>query len=141
MSTTMNLQFTDEEMKQLELEAQRLGKSPAEVAARWVAETLREKEFPHIEFRDTIVGREAYVRGTRIKVWHLRMYSDGDAADVPRIAADLNLSQEEVAEAFAYAHRYSDEIDAIFAELDEISQNIEKYIPGVKIFRVDATDS
>lgn len=137
----MNLQLTDEQMERLEREATRLGKSPSDVAARWVEETLRQIEFPHIEFRDTIIGREVYLRGTRLKIWHLRMYSDGDEADIPRIAADFNLTQAAVADAFAYARTYADEIDAIFEEIDYISDNIEQFVPGIEIYRVDASDS
>jgi len=131
MSTTVSIQFTDEQMKGLEREAHRLGKSPEDAIARLVEELLRMSEFPRIEFRDSAGDREAYLRGTRLKVWHLRWYSDFDDSDIPQIAADFNVTQETVA----------DEIEASLAMNRHIADNIEQYIPGIQVFRVDATDS
>jgi hypothetical protein len=141
MSTTVNLELSDEQIERLEREAQRLGQSPSEVAARWVEESLRESEFPYIEFRDSAGGREAYLRGTRLKVWHLRWYTDFNDEDIPRIASDFIVLPEAVADAFAYGRRYADEIEACLAENRHIADNIEQYIPDVRIVQVDATDS
>ncbi len=141
MSTTVSIQFTDEQMKGLEREAHRLGKSPEDAIARLVEELLRMSEFPRIEFRDSAGDRETYLRGTRLKVWHLRWYSDFDDSDIPQIAADFNVTQETVADAFAYGRKYADEIEASLAMNRHIADNIEQYIPGIQVFRVDATDS
>lgn len=141
MDTTMSVQLTDAQMEWLEQEAQRLGTSPPAIIASRVEEARRQSEFPYIEFRDTIVGREVYVRGTRLKIWHLRMYSDGDEADIPRLAEDFNLLEAAVADALAYARTYADEVDATFAEIDYIADNIKALVPGIEIFKVDATAS
>jgi uncharacterized protein (DUF433 family) len=141
MSTTLNVQLTDTQMEALEREAQRLGHSPAEAVARLVEELLRVSEFPWIEFRDSAGGREAYIRGTRLKVWHLRWYTDFNDEDISRIASEFNVTPEAVADAFAYGRKYADEIEASLAENRHIAENIEQYIPGVKIYRFDATDS
>ena len=141
MSTTVSLELSDEQIARLEREAQRLGRSPSDVAARWVEESLRESEFPHIEFRDSAGGREAYLRGTRLKVWHLRWSTNFDDEDIPRIASDFIVSPKTVADAFAYGRRYADEIEASLAENRHIADKIEQYIPGVRIFEIDATDS
>jgi hypothetical protein len=67
------------------------------------------------------------------------MYSTGDDADIPKLAAEFNVLPEAVADVFAYARTYVDEIEAIFAEIDYISDNIEQFIPGVEVFRLDAS--
>ncbi|MDQ3548545.1 MAG: hypothetical protein M3439_06955 [Chloroflexota bacterium] len=141
MSTGINVQLTDPQMEWLEQEAKQLNTSPAEVIAGRIEESRRESAFPYIDFRNTSAGREVYVRGTRLKIWHLRMYSDGDEADAPRIAADFHLSAAAAADALAYARTYADEIDAILAEIDHIAENIEEYAPGIDIFRVNASAS
>ncbi len=87
------------------------------------------------------MGREVYIRGTRLKVWHLMMYSDGDDADIPKLAATFKVLPEAVADVFAYARTYADEIEAALAENRHIADNIEQYFPGVRIVEVDATDS
>ena len=56
MGTTVSVQITDEQMARLEREAKRLGESPVAVA-RLKEESLRESEFPRIEFRDSAAGR------------------------------------------------------------------------------------
>ena len=66
MSTILQLELDDGQMERLEREAQQLGQSPQEVAARLFEESLREIEFPLIVFRDTAVGRQAYLKGTRL---------------------------------------------------------------------------
>lgn len=141
MSTTVSLELSDEQIARLEREAQRLGKSPSDVAARWVEETLREREYPYIEFRDTGMGREAFLKGTRLQIWHLRWQTSFDDDDIPRIAAEFHVTPEAVAEAFAYGRRFADEIEASLAENRHIADNIEQYFPGVRIVEIDATDS
>jgi hypothetical protein len=137
MGTTVNLQLTDAQVALLEREAQRIGMSPPDVAARLVEEALRMIEFPGIEFRESVGIREAYLRGTRLKVWHLRWYSDFDDEDIARIASDFNVMPRTVADAFAYGRQYVDEIEASLAENRHIAENIEQYFPGARIYKID----
>jgi uncharacterized protein (DUF433 family) len=139
MCTTVNVKLTDEQMTWLEQEAKRLGTSPEAVLVCRTEEAKRVSTFRHLEFRDAVNRREVYIRGTRLKVWHLMMYSNGDDADIPKLAAEFNVLPEAVADVFAYARTYVDEIEAIFAEIDYISDNIEQFIPGVEVFRLDAS--
>jgi hypothetical protein len=141
MSTTVSFELTDEQIARLEREAQRLGKLPSDVAARLVEESLREIEYPYIEFRNAAGGREAFLRGSRLQVWHLRWHTNFNDDDIPRIAAEFNIMPEAVADAFAYGRRYADEIEASLAENRHIADNIEQYFPGVRIVEIDATDS
>jgi uncharacterized protein (DUF433 family) len=139
MSTTVSVELTDEQTTWLEQEAKRLGTSPAEVVACRIEEALRESTFRNLEFRDTIVGREVYIRGTRLKVWHVMMYAEDGELDIAKFAEDFVVSPEAVADALAYARTYADEIEAIFAEIDYISDNIEQFVPGIEVFRLDAS--
>ena len=139
MSTTVSVELTDEQTTWLEEEAKRHGTSPAKVIACRIEEALRESTFRNLEFRDTIVGREVYIRGTRLKVWHVMMYAEDGELDIAKFAEDFVVSPEAVADALAYARTYADEIEAIFAEIDYISDNIEQFVPGIEVFRLDAS--
>lgn len=139
MGASLNVQLTDEQREWLEREALRLGKSPEEVVACRIEEAQRESTFQNLEFRDTIIGREVYIRGTRLKVWHVMMYAKDGELDIVKFAEDFVVSPEAVADALAYARTYADEIEAIFAEIDYISDNIEQLVPGIEVFRLDAS--
>ncbi|HXP59462.1 MAG TPA: hypothetical protein VN829_03170, partial [Dongiaceae bacterium] len=47
------------------------GHKPAKVGALAVDEFLRRQSFPLIDFRESAVGRVAYVKGTRLAVYWL----------------------------------------------------------------------
>jgi hypothetical protein len=48
-----------------------LDRSTAETAARLLDEGLRREDFAMVEFRDSPVGRQAYVQGSRVAVWQV----------------------------------------------------------------------
>src|SRR5438445_7090205 len=45
------------------------GRTPSDLLAEYAEEVARRHRFCHIEFRDTPLGRMAYVEGTRSAVW------------------------------------------------------------------------
>ena len=49
--------------------AKRFGWTPSDASARLVEEGLRRAEFAFIDFRDTAIGRQAHLQGTRLAVW------------------------------------------------------------------------
>jgi len=49
--------------------ANRHGGTPSDTSARLVEEGLRRSEFAYIDFRDSAVGRQAYVQGSTLAVW------------------------------------------------------------------------
>lgn len=116
MSTTVSLNLTNDQIARLKREAQRLGTSPAAVAARWVEEKLRESEFPYIEFREAYRERDAFLRGTNLKIWLLINHVHANNGDVVKTAVELDVPDTAVANAVEYAARYASEIDTALAE-------------------------
>jgi hypothetical protein len=45
------------------------GRTPSDLLGQYAEEAARQHNFCHIEFRDTPLGRMAYVEGTRTAVW------------------------------------------------------------------------
>src|SRR5438094_386053 len=83
MTEIVSLRLKDEQVARLQRAARQLGKTPTEVATLLLEESLRQREFAFIEFRDSTVGRQAFLQGTRLPIWQLawllRDY-DGDQA-------------------------------------------------------------
>ncbi len=71
MSKVLSLRLKDDQIERLARAARRLGRTPSETAALLLEESLREREFTFIEFRDSPVGRQAYLKGTRLAVWQV----------------------------------------------------------------------
>jgi uncharacterized protein (DUF433 family) len=139
MSTTVNLQLTDEQMERLEREAQRLGQSVGDTAATMLDESLRKSEFPRIEFRDSAAGRQAYLQGTRLTAWmiaHIHRAYDGD---IEQTAEHLRLQPFEVESALAYAAAFPAEIDAAIADTYRTPEELRELIPNLEVFTVDAS--
>lgn len=123
----------------IERMARRERRSPSEMAALLLEEKVRERTHPMIVFRDTAVGPQASLRGTRLLVWHVMMVARDLDMDPVRVADHLQWPLPEIQAAFRYAQDYPDEIwgeveanDAVtFAELQRI-------LPGIRMFAVEA---
>jgi len=115
-TTTLNLQLTDAQMAWLEREAQRLGASSMDIVASRIEEARREDEFPWVEFREAYQGRDAFLRGTRLKIWLLINHVRANNGNVAKTASELEVPEVAVANAVEYAATYVAEIDAAIAE-------------------------
>jgi hypothetical protein len=62
MGKTVTIPLKEDQLERLQRLAQRMGKSRSAVGALLLEEALRQAEFPGIEFRDSPVGRQAYMR-------------------------------------------------------------------------------
>jgi hypothetical protein len=60
VSKVVSLRLRDDQVERLQRTARYLGRSPTETAALLLEESLREREFAGIEFRDSPVGRQAF---------------------------------------------------------------------------------
>ena len=69
MSRVMSLRLQDSQIERLNRAARSSGRTASETAAILLEEALRQREFAFIEFRDSPVGRQAYLQGTRLAAW------------------------------------------------------------------------
>lgn len=139
MSHALSLRLRDDQMARLERLARRLGRRPSETAALLVEESLRESEFALIEFRDTAAGREAFLRGTRLKVWQacwLARHFDGDPA---RVAEAIGVPCLAVQAALNYANAFPDEIEFAISDNNKSIEELRRLIPNLEVITVDAS--
>jgi hypothetical protein len=65
-STVISMRLPAASGKRLRRMAQRHGWTPSDASARLVEEGLRRSEFAFIDFRDSSVGRQAYIQGSSL---------------------------------------------------------------------------
>lgn len=116
MSQVVSIRFQNEQVQRLQRLARRLGRTPSETGALLVEEALRRAEFGHIDFRDSPVGRQAYVQGSSLAVWEVVRLAQSYNLDAERTAAHLGWPRLRVQAALGYAAAFPQEIEAAIAD-------------------------
>jgi hypothetical protein len=93
-----------------------------EAIAQLMEEALRHEEFPSVEFRDSILGRQAYVFGSTLAVWEVLMVAETYALDPAKTAAHLGWPQHRTENVIAYIQAFPQEVNAALNENDLRSQ-------------------
>jgi len=131
----MSLRFKDSQVERLTRLARRLGRTPTETASLLVEEALRVSEYASITFRDSAVGRQASLLGTRLAVWHVVMIVRSYEGDVTRTAEHLEIPVVQVEAALQYAVDFPHEIEAALADnaaYDEAA--LRRALPTMQVF-------
>ena len=139
MSEIISLQLTDEQIARLDRAAQKAGQTRAEMAATLLEEAFRLSEFPFVEFRDWGAGREAFLAGTRLRIWWVAQLVRDLGGDTAYVAKNWNLREVEVEAAVKYADAFSDEIEAVIADNRRRADELERKLSKSKGKTVDLT--
>jgi uncharacterized protein (DUF433 family) len=134
----LSLRLKDDQMERLGRIARAFTKKPSETAAQLLEEAMRREEYPSVEIRGTIAGREAFVGSSRLRVMDVVLRARGGQS-AGEIAKSLGFHETQIQGALAYAARYEDEIDAAIADADAA---FDRLFPDAKKYRetpVDAT--
>lgn len=99
MRKVISLKMKDHQLESLQRAARRMGRSPSETAAILLDEALRQREFAFIEFRDSGLGRQAYLQGTCLAVWQIAEIARAFGGDVAKAAAHLSVPPIQVSAA------------------------------------------
>jgi hypothetical protein len=115
--------------------ALRHGWTASDTSARLVEEGLRRTEFALIDFRDSPVGRQAYIQGSTLAVWEVAMLAQDYKGDVAAIAGHLEWPEAKVAAALNYAEAFPQEIGAALSENDSITfDDLKRMLPQIERF-------
>src|ERR1035437_9275052 len=74
----------------------RRGGTPSDASARLVEEGLRRSEFGFIDFRDSPVGRQAYIQGSTLAVWEVMLLLHSYKKSVSAVAGHLEWPEVKV---------------------------------------------
>jgi uncharacterized protein (DUF433 family) len=131
MSQVVSLRLQDQQAKRLKRYARRVGRTPSEAGRLLLDQALRQTEFPYIEFRDSSVGRQAYIQGRRSAVWMVMMIAGQYRNDVKKTARHFQWPAEWVQAAFNYAQAFPNEIrDAIEDNESVTPEDLKRMLPA-----------
>jgi hypothetical protein len=132
----ISLRVPEEVKDVLEQIARRFGTTPATLGADFVTQGVRTTQHPSIEFRQTPMGRMAYIRGIRLPVWMAVETVEDCDGDVDKAAKLLHLPVLLFKAALAYAKAFPDEIGADREAGHRPLGEFETLIPNHSFLRV-----
>ena len=98
-------------------------------------------DHPAIEFRDSVVGRQAYLRGSTLAVWEVVMLVRERKNDAEATAAYLGWPVARVEAAFRYAAAYPEEIEAALRETMAVDADaLRRLLPGTQVIDIHMDD-
>ena len=98
------------------------GRTPSDLLAEYAEEIARKHQFCHIEFRDTPLGRMAYMEGTRSAVWLVRDLVRQNDEDVRKTAKLHGWPETKVRAAVNYAEAYCEEIEPLIERAHSMTE-------------------
>jgi hypothetical protein len=110
-SAVVSLRVSEEQAERLQRKARQLGRSPSETGAILLDESLRRDEFAFVDFRDSPVGRQAYIQGSRLAVWQVVTLARSYSGDVKKTAEHLAWPLVKVQSGLSYAKAFPEEIE------------------------------
>ena len=140
----ISLRLKDQQRARLQRLARRFGRKPSEIAAQLLDEGLRMSDYPYIEFRDSMVGRQAYVSGSSLAVWEVALVarSYGTSDRVVETARHLGWPEIRVQAALRYAGDFQEETNVALEDNDAYDYaRISRELPGIERFTVPRTDA
>lgn len=142
MARIVTLHFSDAQAKRLERFARDRHADLAETGVRLIDEALRSADHPDIEFRDSVVGRQAYMRGSTLAVWEVVMLARERKNDADSTAAYLGWQAARVQAALNYAATYPQEIDVALRENDTFDvEKVRHLLPEVRVIDIALADT
>ncbi len=137
MSKVVSMRLRPDQWERLQRMARRLGRTPSEASALLLEESLRAAEFGFIQFRDSPVGRQAYVMGTSLAVWEVAFLARSLGDEPDRLAQYLDWPSVKVRAALQYAAAYPDEIETALSDNDRGPEALRAALPGLEIVTID----
>lgn len=111
------------------------GWTASDVSARLVEEGLRRADFAFIDFRDSTVGRQAYIQGSSLAVWEVLMLARNYKNNLANIAKHLGWTDVKVKAAINYAKAFPDEVNQALLDNDSIDkESLFQLLPQAKEF-------
>ena len=116
MTLVVSIRLKEEQLQRLKRQARHLGKSQSELGAQYIEESLRASEFANIEFRNSVIGRQAYMKESNLAVWEVILIAQDHEMDADRVATYFSRTRGWVNSAFNYYEIFRDEIDPILED-------------------------
>jgi uncharacterized protein (DUF433 family) len=143
MTRTLTLRFSDAQAERLERFARDRNADLEQTIVRLIDEALRMADHPAIGFRDSVVGRQAYLRGSTLAVWEVVMLvrERKNDAEAEATADYLGWPEARVEAALRYAAAYPEEIEAALRETVAVDADaLRRLLPGTHVIDMHMDD-
>ncbi len=141
MSKVVSTRLQDETFERLSRIARILGKTPSDTVATLVEESLREVEFAFIEFRNSALGRQAFMKGSSLAVWEVIEIAQTYEMDIMQVANHFERPVEWVKAAFNYVEAYPEEIELAIKDAQAMTAvNVKRLLPNLEVISVPLTE-
>lgn len=138
VSQILSLRIPDRMAERLERFARRQGNGMTrnKASVLLLEEALREAEFSIVEYRDSPLGRQPYMKGSGLAVWEVVMVARRYDLDAGRMAQDYPYPVESLQAALHFYEAYRDEIDQAIDDNDMGYEAIKRLLPNARLFEV-----
>ena len=119
-SVVLSMRLPIESGRRLKRIARRHGWTPSDASARLVEEGLRRSEFAFLDFRDSPVGRQAYIQGSTLAVWEVVLLLRSYGGNMAAVAKHLRWPEAKARAAANYAEAFPQEINEALAENESV---------------------
>ncbi len=134
MSQILSLRVPDQMAERLERFARRQGNGMTRTKASvlLLEEALREVEFAHVEYRDSPLGRQPYLKGSGLAIWEIVMIARHYDLSAERIAQDYPYPTEAIQAALNFYEAYAGEMDQAIQDNDRGFDALKRLLPGLR---------
>lgn len=133
MTQVISIRLRDDQVNRLKRFARRTGKSQSEMGAQFIEESMREAEFSYIEFRDSVVGRLAYMKDSNLAVWEVILIARDHNMDPALVTDYFERPRAWVSAAFNYYEAYPDEIDPLVEDCQSVTfDKLKRLLPALE---------
>ena len=138
MSQILSLRIPDQMVERLDRFARRLGNGMTRTKASvmLLEESLREAEFAGIEYRDSPIGRQPYMKGSGLAIWEVIMIARQYGMDAERIAQDYPYPVESIKATCNFYEAYREEIDQAIEDNSIGYEAMKRLLPNIRMFEV-----
>lgn len=135
-SSTLSIRVPDDTKIWLERLARGMG-SAGSAAARLIEEARRRESFRGVEFRDTPMGRIAYVSETRVPVHFACRIARAGQLDASSLAEHFAWPLWKAESTLGYAEAFAKEIDEDIAQVEALEDPaaLKALLPGLEVAR------
>src|ERR1700733_14874823 len=129
-SIVLSMRLPIESGKRLKRIASRHGWTASDASARLVEEGLRRSEFAFLDFRDSPIGRQAYLQGSTLAVWEVIFLLRSYKGNVEGVAKHLKWPDAKVRAALNYSEAFPEEVNEAIAENDSTDfDSLKRMLP------------
>ena len=133
MYQVVSTRLPDRTAERLKRFARQLGKTPSETSAILIEESLRESEFPYIEFRHSPLGRQPYLKNSSLALWEVIQIAQSYELDEEKTAVHFHRPLEWVRSALLYAEAYHSEVQTAIADAQTINETtLKRLLPQLE---------